>query len=165
MLINLITISIFSCNSTNSVLKRYYNDNVGLHHVLADSLNNYVNKHQTRVTMRKGLDGKNEFFFGVYFKEGNIMRFIEFDNLLNRLDSASEYTSQIEVPIEIIKLFKESMYTSLIADSTEVFFGYTDSFDGNSKYGIVIDRDSMDNSKRHILKLAKNVYITKGIIP
>ena len=165
LLINLIAISLFSCSSTNIVLKKYYYGNKDLHHALADSLNEFVKQHKTEVIMRKRLDGGNQIYFSYHFEKDNISVPIEFDNKLYRVDPMPEYTSKIIVPIEIIKLFKKSIYTALIADSTEVFFGYKDSFDGNSKYGIVIDRDTADNSKRHIQKLAKNVYITKGIIP
>ncbi|MFT3676835.1 MAG: hypothetical protein QM781_13160 [Chitinophagaceae bacterium] len=113
--------------------------------------------------MRRRLDGKDEIVFRQTFKNNRIP--IEFDDSLRRHDKYPEYTSEIKVPIEIIKLFKKSKYTSLIADSTEIFFGYKNSFDGNSKYGIVIDRDTIDNTRRHIKKLAKNVYVTEGIIP
>lgn len=163
LIFSIVIITFFSCNDTDNVLKKYYNNNTQLHHALADSLINYAIKHKTEVTMQKRLDGQNQIYFGYYFQEGNIVRFVEFDDLLNRIDSNPEYTSKIEVPIEIIKLFKKTMYTSLIADSTRVFFGYKDSFDGNSKYGIFINRDSADHNIPE--RLAKNVFITRGIIP
>ena len=168
IILSVSTISFFSCNTTNDTLTKYYNSNKELHHVLADSLIVFAKKYHTNeVVMRKRLDINNGQVFFSYFIQTNepIRIGIQFDSALKRTDPYPEITSKTIIPIEIIKLFKKSMYTALIADSTEVFFGYKDSFDGNSKYGIVIDRDSTDNTKRHIQKLARNVYITKGVIP
>lgn len=156
-----------SCNTNYNVLKGYYNSNKVLHNELADDLMIFAKRYHTKeVIMRKRLDINGQVTFSYFIQTDEPTRIgIQFDSALKRTDSYPEITSKTIVPIEIIELFKKTMYTPLIADSTEVFFGYKDSFDGNSKYGIVIDRDSTDNGKRHIQKLAKNVYITKGVIP
>jgi hypothetical protein len=164
LLLSIIFIFVASC-SRNSFLKKYYDNNIELHQSLADSLMHYTSRNKTQIILRKKLDGQEEIYFNYYFKEGNIFRRIEFDTFLNRIDMDSSFTSQIAVPIETIKLFKKCIYTAVIADNSEVFFGYEDNFDGNSKYGIVIDLASNDNSKKHIQKLAENVYITRGVIP
>ena len=165
-IICLLVVLIFSCNTTNQTLKRYYKKNAVLHQALADSLHNYSVRYKTRVTMQKKIDDNSgKVYFMHYSQKDNLHVLIEFDSLLIRHDQRPEYTSQITVPIEIIKLFKKMPYNSLIADSSEVFFAYKWNLDGNTIRGIVIDRDSVDNSKRHIKRLAKNVYVTNGIVP
>jgi hypothetical protein len=164
LLFTIVIIPFFSCRGKNSVLKSYYNDNIQLHQVLADSLMSFAKGYHTEVVLRRRLDMNEQIIFSYSVKTDEPLRIgIEFDSALKRTDNYPEITSKTLVPIEIIKLFKKTMYTSLIADSTEVFFGYKDSFDGNSKYGILINRDTAGKSKYH--KLAKDVYLTWGIIP
>ena len=167
IILSLSVMSFFSCNTTNNTLKKYYNHNVALHNELADSLMVFAKKYHTNeVIMRKRLDINGQIIFRYFIQTHEPARIgIQFDSDLKRTDLNPEITLKIIIPIEIIKLFKKSMYTELIADSNKVFFGYKDSFDGNSVYGILIDRDPTDNSSRYILKLAKNVYITKEVIP
>ncbi len=163
LLITIVIIS-FSCSDTNNALQNYYNKNIELHQDLADSLRSFCKKYHTEVTLRRRLDGNDEIFFRYYVKTHEpIMIGIEFDSLLRRIDHHPEMTSKTIVPIEIIKLFKKMMYTSLIADSVAVFYGHTDSYDGNYKHGILIDKDTSYNSK--LQKIGKDVYITWGVIP
>lgn len=164
LFISVATIFLFSCSDNNRVLENYYNKNIDLHQVLADSLRSFCKKYHTEVTLRRRLDGNDEIFFSYYVKTHEPIRIgIEFDSALKRIDHYPEITSKTVVPIEVIKLFKKMMYTSLIGDSVAVFYGHTDSYDGNSKHGILLDKDTSYNSR--LQKIEKDVYLAWRVIP
>ena len=155
----------FSCNS-HSDIKRYYNANAKLHHALADSLHNFVIRHDTKeIILSRSLMEDKSIYFHYYVEEITTRVLIKYDSSLNRTDPESELTAKIEIPIEIIRLFKKTVYTSLIADSKGVFFGYKDDFNGNSKTGILVDYTVEENNDKDLYHLGKNVYITRGVIP
>jgi hypothetical protein len=165
-IISLISMIFCSCNNNFHELKKYYNDNKILHEELADGLCNLVKQNKTsEITIRKRSDSQKLIVFRQYFSDNNSRMPIEFDSLFQRHDPYPNYTSQIEVPIDIIKLFKKSCYTALIADSSEVFFGYKDNSDGNTKLGIVIDKEPGRDKSRYIKQLADRAFIANGIIP
>jgi len=159
-----ITLSFTCCNNADSILKKYYNNNNQLHQALADSLMSFAKNYHTEVILRRSLMGDGQIYFSYFtITHEPINVPVVFDSTFKRTDPYPEITSQTIVPIEMIKLFKRTMYTSLVADSSRVFLGYEDSFDGNSKYGILISSDTVNRSK--LQKLGKDVYLAWGTIP
>lgn len=147
-------------------MKEYYLNNIKLHQILADSLNNFVVRYNTEVIIRKRPDLGNKIVFRCQIKGTNDRTPIEFDSLLNRNDLYPFETSRFIIPIEIIKLFKALRYTSLIADGNDgLFWGDAYDFNGNSQTGIIINHEEEKKKDEYILRLGKNVYITRRIIP
>jgi hypothetical protein len=167
-IILVIVLSIFfcSCNSKYYFLKKYYQENKIIHQTIADSLMSFAKSNHTEVILIKRADLNDKIIFRFFLMTNEPTRIpIEFDSILNRTDPYPQFSSGIVISTDLIKQFKSSIYPSIIADSNSVFFGYNYNSDGNSQYGVLIDRRQQRAPKDYINKIEKSVYIANGIIP
>ena len=155
----------FSCNSKYKALTDYYNSNPTLHKEISDSLMSLADRYNTEIIMVMRPDLGDKIIFRYYSKSNNSRMPIEFDSALNRIDPYPEMTLKIEVPRDLLRKFKNTIYPAVISDSMKTFFGYRYSYGGESYYGILIDNSPLQKNEGKIRLLGPNVSITKGIIP
>ena len=155
----------FSCSSKYAHLITYYNQNKQLHKELADGLMNFTKHYHTEVTLTLREDLGDRVILRYFLPSNNSRVPIEFDSLLLRNDPYPKLSSGIIVPIELIQKFKKMKYRSILADTSQVFFGFKYGADGNSHYGISIVNDLARSRANCIKRLSSDVCITSLSIP
>lgn len=155
---------LFACNSKYSRLADYYKDNHILHRQMGDSLLEFCKRMNCRVIMRKSAY-ENEVFFRYWVMNDSEGKVIVYDSLLMRKDPYPEQTLKVVIPPELVVNFKKSIYPSLKADNSEVFFGYKYYANGNSQYGILVIKEKESIKQDYIILLDSSACITKSIIP
>ena len=154
-----------SCKSDIKKINKYYQPNIEMHHVIADTLIKFVKKYKREVDIKVRYDLDSTIFFYLDFDEFASRIPVEFDRSLHRIDSRPERTSSIEIPVTILRDIRSSIYSSVSADSTSVFFGYEYIGHHDYMYGILIFFDTTKLIKENIVrKLSGNVYLYKDAV-
>jgi hypothetical protein len=169
-----ITTSCTSDKSAYARLENYYQSNALLHKSMSDSLIAFCNGNYTEVILRKSHFKESAISFQIKFGVESTFYPVVFDSALKRHDPYPEKTLKYNIPFNIIENFNKSIYSAVLANQTQTFFGdrWHEKFQlgtqGDSQYGILITSGpgiSNDLSYDCEKSLAPNVCLTKGTIP
>lgn len=156
---------IIGCNSKDSKLKSYYNDNIKLHQELSDSLMTFSKAYRREVTLKKTQFADQHIRLDIKFSDSAEWIPIFFDTNYNRHDYKPR-TSEFVIPKGLIENFDRSIYFGIGSDSTYTFFAYEwdkpkylTGTSGDSQYGILVIKDTVKLLKAG-KRISRNACIT-----
>ena len=151
--------------SNYSKLEKYYEKSTVLHKNIFDSLVVFCKTNHTDVILRKSVH--NSIRFNIHIKDAYVP--VDYDSLFARYDHDSLRTLKYAIPWNVIKGFKETIYSAISADSIQTFFGdewrvkLHPGTQGDAQYGVLISADT-SISPRCDKRLSPNVCLTiRGI--